>query len=154
MRHLILLGSILALTGCIDQQPLAPAFAGMWVPPRNGDCAKGFAISLSRSWIGVHFEKPRGMTVPMLSIEEADVKGDTAHLRLRADEVSQKTGLAGLAELGELADHDVLLTLTVSRDRLMPSNIRLRNQKTGQFLPRSRKAGFIDEVLTLKRCHA
>lgn len=145
MRRLAVIAPIL-LAGCMEPEPLAPAFAGKWASALGG--CQGPIITINKSGIAAS-----GMPIDGLSFTSAKVSGATAHLLM---ELSPAARLVTSSHLGarkgiELRPEDleVAATLIAQASRVHPTNVIVRNKKTRQI--QAADPGVL-AVMTLVRC--
>lgn len=144
-RYVLCLMAV-ALAGCSEQEPLAPAFAGEWASRAKG-CG-GPRITINKGGI-----LALGMPVDGLSFTKSSVSGATAHLVM---ELSPTVKLfAGTPDSNKPRDRDdlrnveVLATLIASGNAINPNNVMFRDKQTRQL-------GAVDrdvlDIMSLRRC--
>lgn len=156
MRRLVLIGSVFALSGCIPDDPLSPEYAGTWVSAREKNCAEGAKIELSTRRITVGGgELP--LAVALFSIQKAEVSGATAHLTMQLEPALDGPHAFVRARSGQSAprpESEIRVTLNVRYNRIAPSNIQLRDLRTGRIRTTGEEAEIVQAFLTLRRCTA
>lgn len=137
----------MALAGCNDSEPLAPAFAGEWASRVRG-CGGGARITINKSGISAP-----GMPVDGLSFTKATVSGATAHVVM---ELSAGVRLvAGSPDPKKPRDRDdprdmeILATLIASGRLVNATNVMFRDKQTRQLRAADRD---VLAIMSLTRC--
>ncbi|MCR4524589.1 MULTISPECIES: hypothetical protein [Bosea] len=139
----------LALAGCTDREPLAPAFAGEWASRKMG-CREAPRITINKTGISAP-----GMPVNGLTFTKATVSGSTAHVvmelsasaRLMAGSPDPKKPRYEL----DPRDMEVLATLVASGRFVNATNVMVRDKQTRQL--RAVEPDVL-AVMSLTRCDA
>jgi hypothetical protein len=137
----------LALAGCNDTEPLAPAFAGEWASRVRG-CGGGARITINKSGISAP-----GMPVDGLTFTKATVSGATAHVvmelsagaRLVAGSPDPKKPRRG----DDPREMEILATLIASDRLVNATNVMFRDKQTRQLRAADRDAL---AIMSLTRC--
>ena len=155
MFRLVFVPLPLVLFGCFPGEPLSPDYAGTWVGIRD-NCSKGGKIELSTRQITVRGgELPVALT--LFSIQKADVSGSIAHLTMQLEPSFDGPRPAAWGRQEQNAStpkREIRVTLTARNGRIAPSNMRVRDPGTGQFVNRSQEEEVATSLLTLQRCSA
>ena len=121
----------LALAGCTDSEPLAPAFSGEWASREMG-CRAAPRVSINKTGISAP-----GMPVNGLTFTKANVSGSTAHVTM---ELSATARLMAGAPDPRKPRHEldprqieVLATLIASGRLVNATNVMVRDKKTRQL---------------------
>jgi hypothetical protein len=129
-RYVFCLLSV-ALAGCNNQEPLAPAFAGEWASRTRG-CSGAPRITINKSGISAP-----SMPVDGLTFSKATVSGATAHVVM---ELSAGVRLvAGSPDSKKTRDRDdpremeILATLIASGRQVNATNVTFRDKQTRQL---------------------
>lgn len=137
----------LALAGCNEREPLAPAFAGEWASRTLG-CGGGPQITINKSGISAP-----GMPVDGLTFTKATVSGATAHVVM---ELSAGARLvAGPPDRKKARDRDdprdmeILATLIASGRLVNATNVMFRDKQTRQLRAADRD---VLAIMSLTRC--
>lgn len=137
----------LALAGCNDSEPLAPAFTGEWAS-RTVGCSGAPRVTINKSGISAP-----GMPVDGLTFTKATVSGATAHVVM---ELSAGVRLmAGSPDPKKVRDRDdpremeILATLIASGRLVNATNVMFRDKQTRQL--RAAHPGVL-AIMSLTRC--
>lgn len=121
----------LALIGCTEREPLAPAFSGEWASRAMG-CRGAQRITINKTGISAP-----GMPVNGLTFTKATVSGSTAHVVM---ELSASARLMAGAPDPKKPRHEldpreieVLATLVASGRLVNATNVMVRDKKTRQL---------------------
>lgn len=121
----------LALAGCNDSEPLAPAFTGEWASRQMG-CRGAPRVTINKTGISAP-----GMPVNGLTFTKATVSGSTAHVVM---ELSASARLMAGAPDPKKPRHEldpreieVLATLIASGRLVNATNVMVRDKKTRQL---------------------
>lgn len=146
MRRLAFCVPILALAGCSEQEPLAPAFAGEWASAKKG--CSGPRVSINKSGISAS-----GMPIDGLTFTSSKVSGSTADLTMELSQAAQmavRSHHAGRKPSEQdPANFEIVATLIASGSRVTPTNVIFRDKKTR--LIRAVEADVL-AIVTLVRC--
>jgi hypothetical protein len=150
MRRLLLpfVAGVLAASCSPQDEPLSPAFAGLWFPAHAGPCMANQGLSLNRGKI----TGPLGVT--LFTVRKATVNGATAHLLLQPKGILDTIARFSepLTKSVDLAELDISVTLHASTTQVSPSGVVMKHRQTGNFAGDSNTQRRIAEVLKLKRC--
>ncbi|RYE31081.1 MAG: hypothetical protein EOP23_17145 [Hyphomicrobiales bacterium] len=121
----------LALAGCNDSEPLAPAFTGEWASRARG-CGGAPRITINKTGISAP-----GMPVDGLTFTKAAVSGATAHVVMELSAGARL--MAGGREPKKPRDRDdprsmeILATLIASGRLVNATNVMFRDKQTRQL---------------------
>lgn len=136
---------LLGLAGCVDQEPLAPPFAGEWTSIVAG--CQGPRILINKSGISA-----RGMPVDGLSFTKVTVSGSTAHLVMELSSAVRLVSLQMPSNKGAAIkpeDLEIAATLIAQPGRVHPTNVIVRHKTSRQIQAADPE---VMAIMTLVRC--